>query len=72
MNMCFSVGRTDMAVGQEGPAAWLHQEGEARLTTEELNHDTASEMSCVVQRTAGQVGWGQVPKSSLCQPGPTR
>lgn len=24
MNMCFLVGRADVAVGQEGPAAWLH------------------------------------------------
>lgn len=59
MNMCFSVGRTDMAVGQEGPAAWL-QEGGTRLTTEELNHDTASEdVLCGTEdNRAGGLGTG--------------
>lgn len=60
MNMCFSVGRTDMAVGQEGPAAWLHQEGGAHLTTEELNHNTASEdVLCGTEdNRAGGLGTG--------------
>lgn len=51
-----------MAVGQEGPAAWLHcrREGEARLTTEELNHSTASEdVLCGIEDDrAGGLGTG--------------
>lgn len=59
--MCFSVGRADVAVGQEGPAAWLHcrREKHASPPSSQTVTQQARMLLCSIQdNRAGGLGTG--------------